>query len=360
MPDKQSKEKMDILRAMGAEVVVTPTNVAADDPRSYYSVAQDLNNKIPNSFYPNQYDNMSNTEAHYETTGPEIWEQTDGKIDHLVVGVGTGGTISGTARYLKEKNPNIKIWGIDTYGSIFKKYHETGEFDESEIYSYLTEGIGEDILPENVKFDLIDQFEKVTDKDGMLMTRRLAKEEGIFVGNSAGSAMAGLLQLKDQFKKDEVVVIIFHDHGSRYVGKIFNDDWMRDRGFLIEEKPLAKDIIRSHGDKKLITVESEDSIASAIEKMSAYNISQVPVRDNGAFVGSLDENTVYRKLMDEPHVSDSTVNEIMQPAFPVLSEESDLDEISSKINKEIKAVIVERKDGSHHIVTMHDIIDALK
>jgi cystathionine beta-synthase len=232
LPDKQSKEKMDMLRAMGAQVVVTPTNVAADHPESYYSVAERLNKEIPNSFYPNQYHNLSNRKAHYEQTGPEIWEQTDGKITHLVVGVGTGGTISGTAKYLKEKNPNVKIWGIDTYGSVFKKYHETGVFDESEIYSYLTEGIGEDILPANVDFSLIDHFEKVTDKDGMLYTRQLARQEGILCGNSAGSAIAGILQKKEELTKDDVVVVIFHDHGSRYVGKIFNDEWMTEKGFL--------------------------------------------------------------------------------------------------------------------------------
>jgi cystathionine beta-synthase len=360
MPDKQSKEKMDILRAMGAEVVVTPTNVSADDPRSYYSVARQLNEKIPNSFYPNQYDNLSNTEAHYETTGPEIWEQTEGKITHLVVGVGTGGTISGTARFLKEKNPNIKIWGIDTYGSVFKKYHETGIFDESEIYSYLTEGIGEDILPKNVDFSLIDLFEKVTDKDGMLMTRRLAKEEGIFVGNSAGSAMAGLMQLKSKLGKNDVVVVIFHDHGSRYVGKIFNDDWMRDRGFLEEEKPLAKDIVKRHEGKKLITVSSKDTISAAISKMSAYNISQLPVKDNGTFVGSLDENTVFKKLLKEPHITSASVSEIMKDPFPIMTGNSELDEISKKISKENQAVLIEQADGDHHILTMHDIIDALK
>src|SRR5690606_13242120 len=229
--DKQSKEKMDILRAMGAEVIVCPTNVGPEDPRSYYSVAKRLATEIPNSYYVNQYDNLSNTKAHYLTTGPEIWEQTEGKITHFVVGVGTGGTISGVGRYLKEKNPNIKIWGIDTYGSVFKKYHETGIFDENEIYPYITEGIGEDILPKNVDFSVIDKFEKVTDKDAAIYQRKLAKEEGIFVGNSAGSAIKGVLQLKNELKKDDVVVVLFHDHGSRYVGKMFNDDWMRDRGF---------------------------------------------------------------------------------------------------------------------------------
>ena len=360
MPDKQSKEKMDILRAMGAEVVVTPTNVTPEDPRSYYSVARTLNEKIPNSFYPNQYDNLSNKAAHYESTGPEIWEQTEGKITHLVVGVGTGGTISGVAQYLKEQNPKIQVWGIDTYGSVFKKYHETGVFDEGEIYSYLTEGIGEDILPKNVDFELIDLFEKVTDKDGMLMTRRLAKEEGIFVGNSAGSAVAGLLQLKNKLKKDDVVVVIFHDHGSRYVGKIFNDDWMRDRGFLEKEKPKAADLVNRHDGKNLITVSSEDMLTAAIEKMSAYNISQLPVKDNGKFVGSLDESTIFKRLLKEPKMRSSNVKELMKAPFPELKGDSEIDEISRRITKENQAVLIEKEDGNFHILTMHDIIDALK
>jgi len=232
MADKQSKEKVDILRAVGAEVVVCPTAVEPEDPKSYYSVSKRLASEIPNAWYVNQYDNPSNALAHYESTGPEIWKQTDGKITHFVVGVGTGGTISGTAKYLKEKNPNIKVWGIDTYGSVFKKYHETGIFDENEIYPYVTEGIGEDILPKNVNFDVIDGFEKVTDKDGAIYTQKLALDEGLFVGNSAGSAIKGLLQLKHHFSKDDVVVVLFHDHGSRYVGKMFNNDWMKKMGYI--------------------------------------------------------------------------------------------------------------------------------
>ena len=232
LADKQSKEKMDILRAVGAKVEVCPTDVDPDDPRSYYSVSRRLSEEIPNSWFVNQYDNPSNSVAHYESTGPEIWEQTDGKITHLVVGVGTGGTISGTAKYLKEQNPDIIIWGIDTYGSVFKKYHETGKFDEKEIYSYITEGIGEDIIPKNVDFSIIDKFEKVTDKDGAIMARRLAREEGIMVGYSAGSAVAGINQLKENLTKEDIVVVIFHDHGTRYVGKLFNDDWMKEQGFM--------------------------------------------------------------------------------------------------------------------------------
>jgi len=232
LADKQSKEKCDILRAVGAEVIICPTAVEPEDPRSYYSVSKRLSQETPNSWYVNQYDNPSNSKAHYESTGPEIWKQTAGKITHFVVGVGTGGTISGVGKYLKEKNPNIKIWGIDTYGSVFKKYHETGIFDQNEIYPYVTEGIGEDILPKNVNFDIIDGFTKVTDKDGALYTQRLAKEEGMFLGNSAGSAIKGVLQLKKHFTKDDVIVVLFHDHGSRYVGKMFNDDWMREKGYL--------------------------------------------------------------------------------------------------------------------------------
>ena len=230
--DKQSKEKIDMLKAMGSEVIVCPTNVEADDPRSYYSIAEKLSKEIPDSVWLNQYDNLSNREAHYESTGPEIWRQTDGKITHFVVGVGTGGTISGVGKYLKEQNPDIKIWGIDTYGSVFKKYHETGVFDKDEIYSYITEGIGEDILPKNVDFNLIDHFEKVTDKDGALAARRLAREEGLLLGYSAGSALAGLLQMKDSLKEDDVVVILFHDHGSRYIAKLYNDEWMSQQGFI--------------------------------------------------------------------------------------------------------------------------------
>lgn len=230
--DKQSKEKIDALKAFGAEVIVCPTDVDPEDPRSYYSVSSRLEKEIPNSWKANQYDNLSNTQANYEQTGPEIWKQTEGKVTHLVVGVGTGGTISGTGKYLKEQNPAVKVWGIDTYGSVFKKYKETGEFDKNEIYPYITEGIGEDFLPENVDFTIIDHFEKVTDKDAALMTLEIARKEGIFVGNSAGAAVAGLLQMGAQLTKDDVVVVIFHDHGSRYMGKMFNEDWLREKGFL--------------------------------------------------------------------------------------------------------------------------------
>ena len=230
--DKQSQEKFDVLRAVGAEVIVCPTNVEPDDPRSYYSTSKRIASEIPGAWYVNQYDNLSNTQAHYEETGPEIWKQTKGKVTHFVVGVGTGGTISGVGKYLKEKNPAIKIWGIDTYGSVFKKYHETGVFDKNEIYPYSTEGIGEDIIPKNVDFKIIDGFEKVTDKDAALYTRKLARLEGIFAGNSCGAAIKGLLQLEKNFNSNDVIVVLLHDSGSRYIGKIYNDDWMRKKKFM--------------------------------------------------------------------------------------------------------------------------------
>jgi len=230
--DKQSKGKLNALRVFGAKVIVCPTDVDAEDERSYYSVSKKLSEEIPNSWYVNQYDNPSNTKAHYESTGPEIWKQTEGKITHFVVGVGTGGSISGIGKYLKEMNPNIKVWGVDAYGSVLKKFHETGEFDKNEIYPYKTEGIGEDMIPENIDFDIIDGFTKVTDKDAALYCRELVSKEAMFLGNSAGAAVKGVLQLAEHFTKDDIVVVLFHDHGSRYIHKIYNDKWMKKMGYL--------------------------------------------------------------------------------------------------------------------------------
>jgi len=357
--DKQSKEKVDALRAFGAEVVVCPTDVDPEDPRSYYSVSSRLVNEIPNSWKPNQYDNPSNAVAHYEQTGPEIWEQTNGKITHLVVGVGTGGTICGTGKYLKEKNPNIKILGIDTYGSVFKKYKETGIFDKNEIYPYITEGIGEDFLPQNVDFNIIDHFEKVTDKDAAVMTRRIPREEGIFVGNSAGSAMAGLVQMKEQFKEGDVVVVIFHDHGTRYLGKMFNDDWMRDRGFLEVKKPKAVDLIKNHKDKKLITVSPETPISDAVNLMTKYNISQIPVMKGHEHVGALNDNYVFAQLIKNEGLKQSNVEQLMQKPFPIIDGNLALEEVSKLISKENNAVLVKDLGGSVHIITKHDIIAAI-
>jgi cystathionine beta-synthase len=357
--DKQSKEKMDILRAVGAEVVVCPTAVEPTDPRSYYSVSRRLAAETPNSWYVNQYDNLSNRQAHYEQTGPEIWEQTEGRITHFVVGVGTGGTISGVGKYLKEKNPNIKIWGIDTYGSVFKKYKETGIFDENEIYPYITEGIGEDILPANVDFDVIDLFEKVTDKDAAVYTRKLAREEGIFVGNSAGAAIKGLLQLSGELKEDDVVVVLFHDHGSRYVGKIFNDDWMRERGFLDEEFKTAGELVAKHAETPLVTLYAEELVSHAIAKMRKFGISQIPVLKDNQFVGSLDDSRVYQLLVDSPELRDAPISTVMQAALPIVESNAQLDYLCKLIDRNTPAVLVKLANGNHHIVTRYDIISAM-
>lgn len=358
--DKQSKEKMDILRAVGAKVVVCPTDVEPTDPRSYYSVSKRLATETPNSWYVNQYDNLSNSLAHYEQTGPEIWKQTEGKITHFVVGVGTGGTISGVGKFLKEKNPNIKIWGIDTYGSVFKKYHETGIFDENEIYSYITEGIGEDILPKNVDFSLIDGFTKVTDKDAAVYTRKIALEEGIFVGNSAGAAIKGLLQLKEHFKPDDVIVVLFHDSGSRYVGKMFNDDWMRERGFLEENVTTAEDVIKDHIDQQLIVVRTEELVSHAIDRMRKYNISQIPVVDIAGFVGSVDETDLFRSYVADKNVADKPIKEVMGKPFPVVKLSTAIEEVSKLFTRENDAVLVDLDNGNYQIITKSDIIRSMK
>ncbi len=357
--DKQSKEKIDMLKALGAEVIVCPTNVEPKDPRSYYSVAERLSKQIPNSYWANQYDNLSNSKAHYLTTGPEIWDQTDGRITHLVVGVGTGGTVSGTAKYLKEQNPNIKVWGIDTYGSVFKKYHETGVFDEKEIYPYITEGIGEDILPANVDFSLIDHFEKVSDADGAIAARRLAREEGLLLGYSAGSALAGLLQMKDQLTDQDVVVVIFHDHGSRYVGKIYNDDWMRERGFLDKEL-MVRDLLRTQTNKSLITVHDEDQVRKALKLMKEYDISQMPVMHGDDIVGSLTENAVLTYILENPlHHAEKPVKEIMDEPFPMVEEELPVKQLNKYISKKIPAVMAKDKAGQLHILTKYDILQMI-
>jgi cystathionine beta-synthase len=357
--DKQSKEKIDMLKALGAEVIVCPTNVDPKDPRSYYSVAEKLSKEIPNSFWCNQYDNPSNATAHYESTGPEIWSQTDGKITHLIVGVGTGGTVSGVAKYLKEKNPKIKVWGIDTYGSVFKKYKETGIFDEKEIYPYITEGIGEDILPENVNFDLIDHFEKVSDKDGALAARRLAREEGLLLGYSAGSALAGLLQLKSNFTKDDVVVLIFHDHGSRYIGKIFNDDWMRQRGFLQTEL-LVSDLIKSKTDKTFYSVSADESIRNVLSIMKLHDISQLPLMDNGQIIGCISENTVLNFIIENPlYNPEKTARSIMSEPMPMVSTETPISTLNKYFTEKIPGVITKDSLGNYHVITKYDIIRVL-
>ena len=360
--DKQSQEKINVLRAMGAEVIVCPTNVAPEDPRSYYSVSRRLTKEIPNSIYPNQYDNPSNATAHYETTAPEIWRDTDGKITHYAAGVGTGGTISGVSKFLKEKNPAIRTIGLDTYGSVFKKYKETGIFDENEVFPYMTEGIGEDILPKNVDFSLIDEFIKVTDKDAAVMTRRLAREEGLFVGWSCGSAVFGALEYaREHLQEDDVMVIILPDHGTRYLNKVYNDVWMKDHGFLESRSfATARDIIESKNGKDHLTTVSQDfTVGEAVKMLNKEGISQIPVTDGEQIVGSLIDSKILGQLIENPNIKDHPVKEIMDPSFKFVGMDNTLDVLSSLIDKENKALLVRDEGNKIHIITQADLLVAM-
>lgn len=355
--DKQSREKMDILKALGAEVIVCPTNVEPDDPQSYYSVARRLEKEIPNAYLCNQYDNLANRLAHYETTGPEIWKQTDGKITHLVCTAGTGGTVTGTAMFLKEKNPNIQIWAIDVYGSLLTKYFRTGEIDMNEVHPYISEGFGEDFVPQNYDMRVIDHFEQVTDKDGAVMARRLAKEEGLFCGYSAGSCLQGLMQLKNRLKKDDLVVCILHDHGSRYVAKIYNDQWMIERGFIVVK--TFKDIISARGTKKLVTIDSEKTVADAVELMKKFDIEHIPVMNGNGPVGAISENGLFQKIFDNPDIKNALIKNVMEAPLPLVDFETPLERLSHLINKENGAVLAKDEAGNFHIVTKYDVIQSL-
>ncbi len=358
--DKQSKEKVDALRAFGAEVIVCPTDVDPEDPRSYYSVSSRLVRETPNAWKANQYDNLSNSEAHYHTTGPEIWEQTEGKIDHLVVGVGTGGTICGAGKYLKERKPSVKCWGIDTYGSVFKKYKEQGVFDKHEIYPYVTEGIGEDFLPKNVDFSVIDHFEKVTDRDAAIYTREIVRQEGIFAGNSAGSAIAGLLQLKDRFKAGEMVVVIFHDHGTRYLGKMFNPDWMRAMGYETVGGATARDLVKNKSVSDLVSVEVNDTVEQALHRMADNNFSQITVKQDERIVGSLSETHAYACMIQKPAIRQDAVSKIMQKAFRFIDIETPVTLLASMITPENPALLVrDFPAGKTYILTGSDVLTAI-
>jgi len=356
--DKQSKEKMDILKAVGAEVIVCPTNVEPDDPRSYYSVASRLAREIPNSFHCNQYDNLANRLAHYETTGPEIWEQTDGKVTHVVVTAGTGGTVTGIGMYLKEKNPNIQIWAIDVYGSLLTKFFRTGEVDMNEVHPYISEGFGEDFVPQNYDMRVIDHFEQVTDKDGAVMARRLAKEEGLFCGYSAGSCLQGLMQLKDRLKKEDLVVCVLHDHGSRYVAKIYNDQWMMERGFL--DVKTFKDIVSGRsGKQKLISITADQTVSEAVELMRKYDIEHIPVMSDGEQEGSISENGLFQAMFSNPDIGTKKAGDLLEKPFPVVDFNTPVERISSLITKENGAVLGRDESGSLHIVTKYDIIQCM-
>ena len=363
--DKQSQAKIDSLQALGAEVIVCPTAVAPDDPRSYYSVAKRLSEEIPNSFYPNQYDHPANAQAHYESTGPELWEQTDGRITHFIAGAGTGGTISGTTRYLKEKNPAVQTIGVDPYGSVYYTYFHTGIFEDSEIYPYATEGVGEDILAGNMDFEIVDDYVRVTDKEAMQMTRRLAKEEGLFVGQSCGMAVAGALnwmrEHRDTLKEGDVVVILLPDNGFRYLSKTFNDDWMRQNGFLEEAPRLTAQDVLHNRSRGVVSVAPTATLADAVAAMTEHGISQVPVySDDGAQVGSLTERGILERLVAEPESRGLAVEEVMGAPFPVVEADVSISGLSSHLDSGFGAVLVRATDsGEARILTRADLIAAL-
>lgn len=366
--DKQSPEKIAILRALGARVIVCPTAVQPEDPRSYYSVARRLAEEIPNSVYVNQYDNPANTQAHVRSTGPEIWEQTDGKITHFIAGAGTGGTISGTATFLKEQNPEIKVIGVDPYGSVYYKYFHTGEFDPVEIYPYVTEGVGEDILAGNMNFDIIDDYVRVTDKESMLMTRRLSEEEGIFVGGSCGMAMAGALQWlganREDLTDEDVVVVIMPDGGYRALGKVFNDVWMREHGFLeasdgLTAEGLVKQRPARAAGPRLVSIAADMTLADAIEMMREHAISQAPVTRDDEIVGSLVDQEILSWLIADPDARARLVQDIMGEPFPIVPGGSSVQEVASKLDASHPAVLVRRADGDLAIVTRSDLISTL-
>lgn len=366
--DKQSPEKIAILRALGAEVIVCPTAVAPEDPRSYYSVARRLVDEIPNSVYLNQYDNPANTAAHVRTTGPELWEQTDGKITHVIIGAGTGGTISGIATYLKEKNPDVQIIGVDPYGSVYWKYFHTKEFDEDEIYPYITEGVGEDILAGNMDFDLVDDYVRVTDKDAMLMTRRLAKDEGMFLGGSCGMAMSGALQWMaanhDDLSENDLVVVIMPDGGYRSLGKTYNDVWMQEHGFLEDADTLSAEGLVNQRRAGLsgpgvVSVTADTTLGDAIDVMRGHAISQVPVMDGGDVVGSLIEREILRDLIGDPDARAHLVRDLMGPPFPIVEGSSSLQDTAGRLGGDNPAVLVRRSDGNLGILTRSDLIGTL-
>jgi cystathionine beta-synthase len=369
--DKQSPEKIAILRALGAEVIVCPTAVPPDDPRSYYSVARRLAEEIPNSAYVNQYDNPANTKAHIETTGPEIWEQTDGRVTHVIAGAGTGGTISGIATYLKGRNPDVKIIGVDPYGSVYWKYFHTGEFHEDEIYPYVTEGVGEDILAGNMNFKLVDDYVRVTDKESMLMTRRLSEEEGMFLGGSCGMAMAGALQWveahAEELTASDVMVVIMPDGGYRSLGKTFNDIWMREHGFLDEGDTLtaatliAQRPARATG-PQLVSVPSDTTLSDAIDVMREHDISQMPVTEDGAdgeVVGSLIEQEILRCLIEDPDARAHLVRDVMGPPFPIVDAATPVQDFARRLGGDSPAVLVRQADGTLSILTRSDLIGTL-
>ncbi len=357
--DKQSREKINLLKALGAEVIVCPTAVVPDDPRSYYSVAKKLAREVPNSYYPNQYDNPDNPLAHYLTTGPEIWEDTEGKLTHFVAGMGTGGTISGIGKFLKEKSPRIKVIGADPIGSLYHQFFHTGKIGEPKTYK--VEGIGEDIFPSSMDFSVVDDVRQVNDKDSFVMTRKLARMEGIFAGGSTGSAMLVALEVARELGEGDCVVVFIPDTGMRYLSKVYNDEWMRENQYLESEVKLtAEQIVRKKKSlKKLLQALPSESVMTAMERMKSNDVSQLPVFEDSGPIGAVYEDTVVQLLLAGKDIRELVVREVMGKPFPIVARDAPLEQITAIIPAQAPAVFVDLGDKKFEIITKYDLVHSI-
>ncbi len=358
MPDKMSSEKVDLLKAFGARVVITPTDVPADSPKSYYETAKRIASETPNSFYLNQYHNPDNIECHYAVTGPEIWEQTDGKITHLVGGIGTGGTISGTGRYLKEKNRNVKVIAVDPVGSVFYNYFKDHQLVKPHVYK--VEGIGEDMLTGAMDFSVVDDIIQVTDQDCFLTARDLARKEGLFGGGSSGGAVFGALQVARTASPEDIIVVVLPDAGNRYLSKFYKDEWMADNGFFPYETISGRvaELFNS-GHLKPVVIGAQSPIREAIALMKKYGISQLPVRDNGDIIGMVFEIDLLRALAARTGGPDDPVRDVAERQISKVGPDEPLSRLAEIFTEKAEAVLVMRDNDLLGIVTKIDLISHL-